>query len=513
MKKIRRALLSVSDKTGLVSFAQGLARRDIELVSTSGTAEVLREAGLEVRRVEDLTGAAEMLGGRVKTLHPAVHGAVLARRDDPEDMSTLADRGIDPIDLVVVNLYPFERLANRRDVSEEELIEQIDIGGPSLLRAAAKNFDSVTVVANPERYGFVLDELAEGNGGVSAGTRRELAAEAFAHCAGYDVAIANWFAEDHVFPERLFVELVKRIELPYGENPHQRGAYYVERGARRHVLSMVHQHGGRALSFNNIADVSAGRDLAREFTLPACVVVKHGNPAGVALAATVAEAFERALACDPTSAYGGVVVLNRVVTPALAELLAAQFLEAVFAPGYDAEALGLLRGRENLRILESRERRRSNPGERDLRRVMGGVLVQDPDTESEDREMMTVASERTPTEREWGDLSFAWRVAKHVRSNAIVVARDLQTVGIGAGQMSRVDAVRLALEKAQLPTEGAMLASDAFFPFADGPEAALEAGVIGIIQPGGAKRDDEVVAAANRRGAAMVMTGRRHFSH
>ena len=514
MKTIRRALISVSDKTGLVSFAQGLARRDIELVATSGTAQPLVEAGLGVTLVEDLTGAAEMLGGRVKTLHPSVHGALLARQDVPADMATLSERGIEPFDLVVVNLYPFQRMAARRDVGEDELLEFIDIGGPTMLRAAAKNYRSVAVVCNPERYGFVLDELADGRGGLSLGTRRELAGEAFAQCAGYDVAIANWFAEDQVFPERLFGEYVRRMELPYGENPHQRGAYYVERGARRHVLSMVHQHGGKAITFNNLADLSAARDIVREFTLPACVIVKHKNPCGVALAASVAEAYDNAYACDPLSAFGGVVAFNRPVSVALAERLSEQFVELVFAPGYDEHAVEVLRRtKPNLRILETRERRRTNPGERDLRRIMGGVLVQDPDTESEDRDMMTVVSQRSPSEREWGDLSFAWRVAKHVRSNAVVIAKDLQMRGIGTGQMSRVDSVRLAVTKAQLPIDGAALASDAFFPFADGPQAALEAGVAGIIQPGGSRRDDEVVAAADAAEAVMVVTGRRHFSH
>ena len=513
MKKIRRALLSVSDKTGLVGFAQGLAARGVELVSTSGTAQALRDAGLAVTLVEDVTGAAEMLDGRVKTLHPAVHGAVLARRDVAEDMAALEGRGIAPIDLVVVNLYPFQRMAVRRDISEGELLEFIDVGGPALLRAAAKNFASVGVVCNPERYGFVLDEIAEGNGSLSLATRRELAAEAFMHTAAYDVAVANWFAEDQVHPERLFLDLAKRIDLPYGENPHQRAAYYVERGARRHVLSMVHQHGGKGITFNNIADLSAARSLLAEFTLPACVIVKHGNPCGVALAAGVQEAYEKALACDPTAAFGGIVAVNRPVAIALAERLAEHFVELVFAPGYDDEALGLLRQKQNLRVLETRERRRVNPGERDLRRVMGGILVQDYDYESEDREMMAVVSQRTPSEREWGDLSFAWRVAKHVKSNAIVLARDLQTVGIGAGQMSRVDAVRLAVEKAAVPLDGASLASDAFFPFADGPEVAFAAGVTSVIQPGGARRDAEVVGAADAAGAAMVLTGRRHFSH
>jgi phosphoribosylaminoimidazolecarboxamide formyltransferase/IMP cyclohydrolase len=513
VKEIRRALISVSDKTGIVQFAKALSARGVSIVSTSGTAAALKEAGVEVTLVEDLTGAAEMLGGRVKTLHPAVHGGILARRDDATDMAALADRGIEPIDLVVVNLYPFQRLAGRRDVDEAELIEHIDIGGPSMVRAAAKNFRDVAVVCDPDRYGFVLAEMDDNSGALSHETCRDLAGEAFAHTAGYDVAIANWFADSIDFPERLFVELVKHVELPYGENPHQRAAYYAERGARRHVLSMVHQHGGKGISFNNIADVSAGRDIAREFTLPVCVIIKHKNPCGVAMGAKIEDAYAKARACDPQSSFGGVVVVNRPVTRALAAELADQFLEVVFAPGFEEGAVDLLLKRENTRILESRERRRSNPGERDLRRVLGGMLVQDYDSESEERDMMTVATGRAPSEREWGDLTFAWRVAKHVGSNAIVLAKDLATVGIGAGQMSRVDAVRIAVQKAQVPLEGAVLASDAFFPFADGAEVALEAGIRCIIQPGGAKRDADVIAAAEAAGAAMVMTGRRHFHH
>jgi phosphoribosylaminoimidazolecarboxamide formyltransferase/IMP cyclohydrolase len=513
VKHIRRALISVSDKAGLVPFAQALAERGVSIISTSGTASELRDAGIEVSLIEDLTGAAEMLGGRVKTLHPAVHGGILARRGDPADMATLAERGIEPIDLVVVNLYPFQRLAGRRDVAEGELLENIDIGGPSLLRAAAKNFHDVAVVCDPERYGFLLAELDEHGGGLSLETRRELAGEAFAHTAGYDATVANWFADATDFPDRLFLELVKHTELPYGENPHQRAAYYAERGARRHVLSMVQQHGGKAISFNNIADISAGRDVCREFTLPTCAIIKHKNPCGVAMGARIEEAYAKAQACDPQSAFGGVVVVNRPVTRALAEQLASQFLEVVYAPGYEEGAVELLLERPNTRVLETRERRRSNPGEREFRRVLGGMLVQDYDMESEERDMMDVVTRRSPSEREWGDLTFAWRVAKHVGSNAIVMSRDLATVGIGAGQMSRVDAVRIAVQKAQSSLVGTAMASDAFFPFADGVEAALEAGVAAVIQPGGSRRDDEVIAAADQKGAAMVLTGRRHFHH
>ncbi len=350
-------------------------------------------------------------------------------------------------------------------------------------------------------------------GSLSLDTRRDLASEAFAHTAGYDAAVANWFADSVDFPDRLFVELVKHSELPYGENPHQRAAYYEERGARRHALSMVRQHGGRGPSFNNIADISAGRAIAREFTLPACVIVKHTNPCGVALGAKIDDAFAKALACDPQSAFGGVIVLNRAVTRTIATQLAELFVEVVFAPGYEDGAVDVLSRRASVRVLESQERRRSNPGERDLHRVLGGMLVQDYDSESEDRDLMRVVTQRSPTEREWGDLQFAWRVAKHVSSNAIVIARDLATIGVGAGQMSRVDAVRIAVSKAQVPIAGAALASDAFFPFPDGPQAAIDAGVTALIQPGGAKRDDETIEVADLAGAAMAFTGRRHFRH
>ena len=511
--QLKRALLSVTDKTGIVDFARGLADHGVELISTSGTAAALRAAGLEVTMVEDLTGYPEMLGGRVRTLHPAVHAGILARRSVRADVEALHALSIRPIDLVCVNLYPFTQLAARRGVAQEELIENIDIGGPTLLRAAAKSHDDVVVVCSPERYGFLLDEIRM-TGAVSDRTRRELAGEAFAHTASYDIAVANWFAEEQeVFPDKIFLEYVKQLDLPYGENPHQRAAYYADRSARRHVLSMSVQHQGKALSFNNVADLSAGRELLREFSVPGCVVIKHTNPCGVALAASGEQAFERAWAADDTSAFGSVVVLNRTVTAALAAKIAERFVEVVFAPGFEPAALETLAAKPALRVLEDRERRRANPGERDYHRVMGGLLVQDLDSESEERDLMTVATERTPSEREWGDLLFAWRVCKHVKSNAIVIAKDLQTVGIGAGQMSRVDAVRIALEKARLPVEGAVLASDAFFPFADGPEAALQAGVRSIIQPGGSKRDDEVIEAVETAGATMVFTGRRHFRH
>ncbi len=508
-----RALISTFDKTGLDVFARGLAELGWSLVASGGTAGYLEGLGLTVERVESLTDFPEMLGGRVKTLHPRIHAGILARRDNDDDLATLEEHEIEPFDLVCINVYPFEQVAAKRGVTEMEAVEMIDVGGPSMLRGAAKNFAHVAPVCRPERYGFVLDEL-RANGELSAQTRRELAAEAFATTAAYEAAIATWFSDRETFPETHIVALEKVLDLPYGENPHQRAAYYAERGARRHLLSRIEQLHGKALSFNNLNDLSAARMLAREFALPACVIVKHANPCGVAIGATIEEAYDKALASDPTSAYGGIVVLNREVEAPLAERLAEQFVEVLFTPGYAREALSVLQQRQNTRILVDHERRR----EIDLRhykRVLGGFLVQDPDSEIDDREGWQVVS-GSPDERRWGDLVFAWRVCKHVSSNAIVLVKDLATIGIGAGQMSRVDAVGIAVEKAGAhghDVMGSTLASDAFFPFPDGPRLALEAGTAAIVQPGGSKRDDEVIAAVAEAGAVMVFTGRRHFRH
>jgi phosphoribosylaminoimidazolecarboxamide formyltransferase / IMP cyclohydrolase len=495
-------------------FARGLAELGWELVASGGTAAYLEELGLRVERVESLTESPEMLGGRVKTLHPRIHAGILARRDVDDDVATLERHEIDPFDLVCVNLYPFEHVAAQRNVSEAEAVEMIDVGGPSMLRGAAKNFAHCAPVCRPDRYGFVLDEL-RAHGELSIETRRELAAEAFATTAAYETAIASWFAERETFPETLVLALDKVLDLAYGENPHQRAAYYAERGARSHLLSRVEQLHGKALSFNNLNDLAAARLLVREFALPACVIVKHANPCGVALASTIGEAYEKALAADPVSAYGGIVVLNRDVDAALGAKLAEQFVEVLFAPGYEEGALEALRRRQNVRILVDHERRRAGVPTRGLKRVHGGVLVQDADWEIEDRDGWEVACGE-PDERLWGDLVFAWRVCKHVTSNAIVLAKDLVTIGIGAGQMSRVDAVRIALEKAVAlghEPAGAVLASDAFFPFPDGPELALARGVTAFVQPGGSKRDDEVVEPVRAAGAAMIFTGRRHFRH
>jgi phosphoribosylaminoimidazolecarboxamide formyltransferase/IMP cyclohydrolase len=510
----RRALISVYEKEGVDAFARALHELGFELVSSGGTASFLEEQGLPVTRVEDVTNAPEMLGGRVKTLHPRIHAGILARRELAEDRATLEEHGIEPFDLVCVNLYPFASVAGRRGVTEPEVVEMIDVGGPSMLRSAAKNFAHVAAVSSAEQYETVLSELRE-QGEVTLETRRHLAQEAFQTTAAYEATIANWFGDIEPFPAQLTLAFRKVTDLSYGENPHQAGAYYRELGARRHLLSQVEQLGGKELSYNNLADLEGARRVAREFALPAVVIVKHANPCGVAVAGSIEEAWERALAADPVSAFGCVAVLNRDVPAALGARIAEHFVEVLMAPGYDEGAVEALRAKKALRILCDRERRAETPGERDYKRVLGGLLVQERDADIEDRETMEIATGAV-TEQQWGDLLFAWRVCKHVSSNAIVLARDLQTIGVGAGQMSRVDAVRIAIEKAREhghDLAGAVLASDAFFPFADGPQLALDAGVTALIQPGGSRRDSEVVDAVSAAAAAMVVTGRRHFRH
>jgi len=513
--RVRRALLSVSDKRGIVDFARGLAEMGVEVVSTGGTARELAEAGLEVRAVDDFTGFPEIMDGRVKTLHPKLYAGLLAVRSDPAHLEAARANDIEFVDLVCVNLYPFERTAARRGVTEPEVIENIDIGGPTMIRAAAKNHAFAAVVVRPESYDAVLEELRSLDGTLSMPTRESLAAEAFAYTARYDTAIARWFAEKgEDFPPLYVRAFEKVVDLPYGENPHQRAAYYQQVGARMHVLSMVKQHHGKQLSFNNLLDLDAARALVRDFEVPACAIVKHNNPCGAALGRTGLEAYERAFATDPLSAFGGVIALNRPVDEPLAEKLHEQFVEVLFAPGYDEAALEVLTQKEGIRILEDNERRTPMLGEPEVKQVTGGLLVQDRDAERDERDTMEVVTERKPSDDEWQDLLFAWRVARHVRSNAIVLARGLATAGIGAGQMSRVDSVRIAVEKSRLESlQGAAMASDAFFPFADGPALAIEAGVTAIIQPGGSVRDDEVIAAADEAGVAMVFTRRRHFRH
>jgi phosphoribosylaminoimidazolecarboxamide formyltransferase / IMP cyclohydrolase len=513
--RVRRALLSVSDKRGVVDFARGLAELGVELVSTGGTARELDGAGLEVRGIEDFTGFPEIMDGRVKTLHPKLYVGLLARRDDPEHLRQAAEHDIEFVDLVCVNLYPFERTAGRFGASDDEVIEDIDIGGPAMIRATAKNHAFTIVVVRPESYDAVLEELRESDGLLSLPTREWLAAEAFSYTARYDTAISRWFAEKtEEFPQLHLRAFEKVTELPYGENPHQRAAYYAQVGARAHVLSQVRQHHGKQISYNNILDLDAARILLRDLgDEPACVIVKHNNPCGAAVAADLETAYRTAFACDPMSAFGGVIALNRPVDAATAQALTEQFVEVLFAPGFEDGTLETLGAKPDLRLLEDQERRIPLLGEKDIRQVTGGLLVQDRDVVGEGRDQMDVVTTRQPTDQEWADLVFAWRVCRHVRSNAIVLARGGATVGIGAGQMSRVDAVRLAVEKAQSDLRGAVLASDAFFPFADGPELAIERGIAAVVQPGGSKRDREVIAAAEAAGVAMVFTGRRHFRH
>jgi len=528
--RVARALISVSDKTGVVEFARGLSGLGIEIISTGGTATALAEAGIHVRSISDLTGFPEIMDGRVKTLHPRLYAGLLALRDDPDHVRTVEEHDVEFIDLVCVNLYPFERTAARRDTSEREVIENIDIGGPTLIRAAAKNWCYVAPVTTPESYDAVLDELRGSDRRLSPATRESLAAEAFAVTARYDAAIARWFQEKRDdFPPLLVRAYEKVLELPYGENPHQRGAYYAQLGAPTHLLSAVSQLGGKPLSFNNLLDLDAARDLLGEFQVPACVIVKHNNPCGVALGSDVLEAYQGAFAADPLSAYGGIVCLNRRVERQLAVALVDQFIEVLCAPGYDAGALEVLRTRENMRILDDREERSRSQIEADFRQVAGGMLVEDRDTGLEQREEMTVVSARQPTEAEWSEALFAWKVCKHVRSNAIVLSAGLRTAGVGAGQMSRVDAVRIALEKhsalADSARDGSMpdtearlreriaMASDAFFPFPDSAELATAAGVTVIIEPGGSIRDPLVIDAVDKAGAALIFTSRRHFRH
>ncbi|MEX0992834.1 MAG: bifunctional phosphoribosylaminoimidazolecarboxamide formyltransferase/IMP cyclohydrolase [Solirubrobacterales bacterium] len=516
--KVERALLTVSDKRGLVDFARVLSELGIEIVSTGGTAQELDAAGIETRPIEDYTGFPEILDGRVKTLHPKIYAGLLAVRSNEQHLRTLDEQGIEPIDLIVVNLYPFERMANRRGSSDEEVIENIDIGGPTLIRAAAKNSGFVAAVVRPESYDAVAEELKMTEGLLSAGTRETLATEAFGVTARYDAAISRWFSErEDAFPQHFVAAFEKVLDLSYGENPHQRAAYYEQVGQRTHLLARTVKMHGKDLSYNNLLDLDSGRWLVREFEVPGAAIVKHNNPCGCAIAETIEEAYESALSCDPQSAFGSVVVLNRKVTKELAQALNENFVELLFAPGYDEDSLEILQSKPNIRIIEDSERRRPTPGERDMDRITGGLLMQDRDTDMLERSEMQIASEREPTEQEWGELQFAWKVCKHVRSNAIVIAKDLATIGIGAGQMSRIDSVQIAINKAHANNDaklkGSVLASDAFFPFSDGPEAAIEAGVTAIIQPGGSKRDAEVVQAASKAGVAMVFTDRRHFRH
>ncbi|MGD9509652.1 MAG: bifunctional phosphoribosylaminoimidazolecarboxamide formyltransferase/IMP cyclohydrolase [Geminicoccaceae bacterium] len=513
-RPIRRALLSVHDKAGLVELARGLAAKGVELVSTGGTAAALRDAGLPVVEVGTISGAPEILDGRVKTLHPAVHAGILAKRDEPAHLAVLADQGLPEIDLVAVNLYPFEAtLASGGDFAS--CIEQIDVGGPAMIRAAAKNHDGVVVVVDPGDYGAVAEAVAA-SGGSEVGLRRMLAAKAFARTAAYDAAIAAWFAHTtgETFPERLVLTGTRHSTLRYGENPHQRAALYATGGVRT-GLAAAQKLQGKELSYNNLNDTDAALGLVAELEEPAVAIIKHANPCGVAIGATTLEAYRKALACDPLSAFGGIVACNRPLDGEAASEISRIFTEVVVAPGVEAAARDIFRLKPALRLLTLESLPDPVAAGPDVKWLMGGFLIQDRDTARLQLGELRVATQRQPTPEELTDLLFAWQVVRHVKSNAIVLARGGATVGIGMGQTSRVDAVQIAVRRAAAHTGSrpCVVASEAFFPFADGLVAAIEAGATAAIQPGGSQRDGEVIEAADRAGIAMVFTGVRHFRH
>jgi phosphoribosylaminoimidazolecarboxamide formyltransferase/IMP cyclohydrolase len=516
--KIQRAILSVTDKTGLVEFARKLSDLRVELISTGGTAQLLRQSGINVKDISELTGFPEMLDGRVKTLHPKVHGGILHRRENPSHLSAVAEHGILPIDMVVVNLYAFEKTAAKPNVHFDELIENIDIGGPSMIRSAAKNFQDVAIVTSPSDYDQIAEELSQSGGELSLDTRWRLAQKAFATTAAYDAAIASTlervssngrfaFHEPAGFPQNLRLSFAKAMDLRYGENPHQKAALYSD-GSGRGVAN-GRQLQGKELSYNNIVDLQAAWDLAQEFEEPACAIIKHTNPAGAATGATLVEAYRKALECDPVSAFGGVIGVNRPVDAAAAEEMAKLFLEGIAAPACDEGARAIFAAKKNLRLMEIADTQQKWV----LKNVSGGILLQDADVRPLTESDLKVVSKRQPTPEEKRALLFAWKVCKHVKSNAIVYARDGQTVGVGAGQMSRVDSCKIGYMKAVLPLKGTVAASDAFFPFPDGVEEIAKAGATAIIQPGGSVRDHEVIETADRLGLAMIFTGVRHFRH
>ncbi|MCM2254955.1 MAG: bifunctional phosphoribosylaminoimidazolecarboxamide formyltransferase/IMP cyclohydrolase [Vicinamibacteria bacterium] len=524
----RRALVSVYRKDGIVDLARGLVERGFELVSTGGTADALREAGLAVINVSDVTGFPEILDGRVKTLHPKVHGGILARRDEAAHMASIAEHGITPIEVVIVNLYPFED-AVAKGASFDQAVEMIDVGGPSMLRAAAKNFRHVAPVVDPADYPLLLEQL-DHEGGIDGPSRLYLAQKAFRHSSRYEAAIAGYLAQcewkseaatfgpvesEDVFPYRLALSFEKVQDLRYGENPHQRAAFYSDLGSTLYSVAAARKIQGKELSFNNILDLDAAWRLVTELDAPACVIVKHTNPCGVGIASgnSLLEAWERAWACDSVSAFGGIVAFNRKVDAALGARLSEVFLEALIAPGFEAAAKKALAAKKNLRVMAMDTTAIHKVSGFDLRRVMGGLLAQEWDRKRFDRATCDVVTKRKPTDEEWAALELGWSVVKHVKSNAIVFANAQQTVGVGAGQMSRVDAARLAAHKAVLPLAGTIAASDAFFPFRDGVDEIAKAGATAVIQPGGSVKDEEVIKAADEHGLAMVLTGVRHFRH
>ena len=515
----KQALISVSDKTGVVDFARELAAVGFHILSTGGTAKLLAESGIACQEVADYTGFPEILDGRVKTLNPRIHAGLLARRPDPVHMATLAQHAIDPIDVVVVNLYPFEQAVARPGCSFADAIENIDIGGPAMLRSSAKNHESVAVVVDPADYACVIEEL-KATGGVSAATRLALAKKVFAHTARYDGMIANYLSsldaagERQTFPEVLTRQWVKVQDMRYGENPHQAAAFYREPKVAPGLLAGYVQLQGKELSYNNIADADAAWEAVRSFDECACVIVKHANPCGVALGADPAEAYAKAFKTDPTSAFGGILAFNRELDGAAAQAISKQFAEVIIAPAYTPEALAVFGAKQNLRLLTVPLGEGQN--DFDFKRVGGGLLVQTPDLKAVSQAELRVVTQLAPTPAQMADLMFAWRVAKFVKSNTITFARDGMTLGVGAGQMSRLDSARIASIKAQaagLTLAGSAAASDAFFPFRDGLDVIVDAGATCVIQPGGSVRDEEVIAAADERGVAMVFTGTRHFRH
>lgn len=517
--RIRRALVSTFDKTGVAAFCRELHEMGIEILSSGGTAKLLKSEGVPVIAVSDHTGSPEMLDGRVKTLHPKIHGGILAVRSNPEHASDLERHDIEPIDLVVVNLYPFEQTVAKPGAKHDEIVEMIDIGGPSMIRSAAKNHADVAVVVDPADYGAVIEEMRP-DGTLSAGTRARLAAKAFAQTAGYDTAIHAYLSgqtgspeTETAFAESLRPEFVKVQELRYGENPHQKAAFYRDPSSTGPSVATATQLQGKELSFNNILDLDAALNLAAEFADTACAIIKHGNPCGAALGPDSATAFARALECDPVSAFGGVIAFNRVIDGDTATAISKAFYEAVIAPGFDDGALTALARKKKLRLLKTGELAGYARTGFDMRRVGGGVLLQEWDRGVATVREAKVATRREPTEDEWRTLDFAWRVVRHVKSNAIVYAHEQRTIGVGAGQMSRVDSARFGIQKAQVPLKGSVMASDAFFPFRDGVDVAAEAGVAAVIQPGGSIRDQEVIEAADEHDIAMVLTGQRHFRH
>jgi phosphoribosylaminoimidazolecarboxamide formyltransferase/IMP cyclohydrolase len=518
MAKIQRAILSVTDKTGLVDFAKQLSKMGVELISTGGTAKLLRDSGIAVKDISELTGFPEMLDGRVKTLHPKVHGGILHRRENAAHRTAVAEHGIQPIDMVVVNLYAFEKTAAKSGVHFDELIENIDIGGPSMIRSAAKNFQDVAVVTSPADYAALAEEMSKSGGSLSDATKWRLAQKAFATTAAYDSAIASTLERVHAngnfelktgegFPQILRMSFQKVTDLRYGENPHQKAAMYSD-GSGKGVANGK-QLQGKELSFNNIVDMQAAWDLVQEFDGPVVAIIKHTNPCGTAVGKTLLEAYKKALECDPVSAFGGVIGVNRVIDGDTAEEMAKLFLEVIAAPGFDDAAKAKFAAKKNLRLVEVA----ASDQKWALKNVSGGVLAQDADIRPLTEADLKVVTKRPPTPEEKRALLFGWKVCKHVKSNAILYVRDGQTVGVGAGQMSRVDSCKIGAMKAQLPLKGTVAASDAFFPFPDGVEEIAKAGATAIIQPGGSVRDQEVIEAADRHGMAMIFTGVRHFRH